>query len=88
MGLKLFCQSCTMPIDNIADRGNEKDRLLSSEYCKYCYQRGAFTEPDMTYEKMESFIKTQMNKMNLPVDTIQKAVDNLPYLKRWHKVKA
>ena len=85
---QMFCQSCTMPIDNINDRGTEKDGSKSSEYCKYCYQQGAFINPDMTMEQMRSFLATQMQKMNIQTDIIQKSLDILPYLKRWQKVKA
>ena len=80
---KMFCQSCTMPIDNIADRGTEKDGSKSSEYCKYCYQDGSLVNPIMTLEEMKSLVITQMQKMNLPSDIIQKSVMSLPYLKRW-----
>ena len=85
---KLFCQSCTMPIDNIADRGTEKDGSKSNEYCKYCYQNGALVNPKMTFEEMRSLVITQMEKMNMPDDIIQKSVKNLPYLKRWRNVQA
>ena len=85
---KLFCQSCTMPIDNIADRGTENDGSKSSEYCKYCYQNGAIVNPNMTFEEMKSLVITQMQKMNLPADIIKKSVKSLPYLKRWRNVQA
>lgn len=83
---KLFCQSCTMPIDNLADRGTEKDGSKSSEYCKYCYQNGALINPNMTFEEMKSLVITQMKKMNLPPGIIEQSVKSLPYLKRWQKV--
>ena len=82
---KMFCQSCTMPIDNIADRGTEKDNSKSNEYCKYCYKDGAFSEPGMTFEKMRSIVTIQMQKMNLPGDIIQKSLDSLAHLKRWQR---
>ena len=83
---KIFCQSCTMPIDNVADRGTEKDGSKSSEYCKYCYQNGAFINPDMSFDEMKSLVITQMEKMNLPADIIQNSVRSLPNLKRWRNV--
>lgn len=87
MEAKLFCQSCTMPIDNVDNRGTEKDGSRSSEYCKYCYQGGVFTQPDMTLEQMKSIITTQMNKIKLPENIIKRSLDSLPKLKRWQKVK-
>lgn len=77
-----------MPIDNIAYRGTEKDGSKSSEYCKYCYQNGAMVNPNLTFEEMKSLVITQMQKMNLPADIIQKSVESLPYLKRWRNVQA
>ena len=77
-----------MPIDNIADRGTEKDGSMNSEYCKYCYQNGALVNPQMTLEEMKSLVVTQMKKMNLPPDIIDKSVKSLPYLKRWRNVQA
>jgi hypothetical protein len=77
-----------MPIDNIADRGTEKDGSKSSEYCKYCYQNGALINPNMTFEEMKSLVISQMKKMNLPAGIIEKSVKSLPYLKRWRNVHA
>ena len=77
-----------MPIDNVADRGTEKDGSKNSEYCKYCYQNGAFINPNMSFEEMKSLVITQMEKMNLPADIIQNSFRSLPNLKRWHNVQA
>lgn len=82
---EMFCQSCTMPIDNLADRGTEKDGNLSSEYCKYCYQHGELINPEMTLDEMKALVVSQMKKMHLPENIIQNSVDTLPNLKRWRK---
>ena len=83
----MFCQSCTLPIDDTTSRGTEKDGSKSSTYCKYCYQDGAFTSPGMTMEGMTAIIKEQMKKTNLPEAIVQKSLEMLPYLKRWQKIK-
>jgi hypothetical protein len=80
---KIFCQSCTIPIDNIDDRGTEKDGSKSDLYCKYCYQHGTFIDPDMDLNKMKNILVTQMRKFNLPESIIQQSLDTLPHLKRW-----
>jgi hypothetical protein len=85
MATKIFCQSCTMPIDNLADRGTEKDGNLSSEFCKYCYQHGELINPEMTLDEMKALVVSQMKKMHLPESIIQNSVDMLPNLKRWRK---
>jgi hypothetical protein len=78
-----FCQSCTLPIDNMEDRGSEIDGSKSETYCKYCYQHGAFTEPDMTLDQMMEIAETEMKKQNLPESIIQLSMNMLPGLKRW-----
>lgn len=82
---KLFCQSCTMPIDNEADRGTEKDGSKNSEYCKYCYKDSSLIDPNMTIDQMKDIITNQMRKMNIPESIIQHSLNILPGLKRWHK---
>ena len=84
---KLICQSCTMPIDNLADRGTAKDGRKSREYCKYCYQDGALVNPKMTFEEMKSLVITQMKKMDIPPAIIERSVESLPNLKRWRNVQ-
>lgn len=84
---KLFCQSCTMPIDNAADRGTEKDGSNSTEYCKYCYQNGAFINPGMSLENMKALITEKMQEMHLPISITQKSMDMLAGLKRWRTQK-
>ena len=79
-----FCQSCTLPMENMEDRGNEKDGSKSDVYCKYCYQNGAFTEPDMTLDQMMDIAETEMKKQDLPEIIIQHSMNMFPRLKRWH----
>lgn len=85
---KLICQSCTMPLDDINNRGTEKDGTKSSEYCKYCYQQGSFVNPEMTFEEMKEIVITQMRKMHIHENVIHQSLDRLPLLKRWNKVPA
>lgn len=87
METNMFCQSCTMPISDVANRGTERDGSKSDEYCMYCYQNGAFTTPDMTLNEMKSTVVTQMQKRHIPEAIIQKSLAMLPHLKRWQKVQ-
>ena len=79
-----YCQSCSMPLDNPDLQGTEKDGSKNAEYCKYCYQQGAFINPGMTLKEMTSLVITQMEKMNIDSRTIDMAVNSLPHLKRWN----
>ena len=78
-----FCQSCTLPIDNMEDRGTEKDGSKSDMYCKYCYKDGAFTDPGMTLDRMKEIAQAEMQRQNLPDNIIQQSINMLPRLKRW-----
>ncbi len=78
-----FCQSCSMPLDNVEVLGTEKDGSKCLKYCRYCYQNGEFTHPDMTLDEMRSVVISQMHIMNLEEDIITRAVNVLPYLGRW-----
>ena len=80
-----ICQSCSMPIDDAAVRGTEKDASKSSEYCKYCYDKGAFITPELTLSQMKNIVKTELEKRQTPQDIVQLAVESLPHLKRWQK---
>lgn len=83
-----FCQSCSMPIDDPAMAGTEKDGSPSQEYCKYCYQNGTFTSPDMTLDDMRVVVKSEMEKRNISQDIITLATNSLPHLRRWQKKMA
>ncbi|MBS1607440.1 MAG: hypothetical protein JSS70_01390 [Bacteroidetes bacterium] len=45
MNTIIICQSCTMPIDRIDDKGIEKDGSNSNIYCKYCNLRERSLNP-------------------------------------------
>ena len=85
---KTFCQSCGMPLDKPELLGTEKDGSKSHEYCLYCYQDGAFINPDMTLPEMKTLVKEQMEKMKIDTGIIDMAINSLPNLKRWCTVSA
>ncbi|HTL80941.1 MAG TPA: zinc ribbon domain-containing protein [Bacteroidia bacterium] len=82
---KTFCQSCSMPIDDVTMRGTEKDGKKSEEYCKYCYVNGAFVNPEVTLEEMKEIVTVQLKRMNSPSSVTEQAIRILPELKRWKK---
>jgi hypothetical protein len=83
MANKYFCQSCSMPLDDPALWGTEKDGSKNHEYCKYCYQDGQFTNPGATLEEMKEHMMKIMDNKNLPPDIVERAINALPFLKRW-----
>ncbi len=78
-----FCQSCSIPLENESLRGTNKDGSKNSEYCHYCFQEGAFVNPDMTLVEMQTLVREQMGKMQVPKEVIERSVNFIPSLKRW-----
>ena len=72
-----------MPMDSPELFGTEKDGTRNSDYCKYCYVNGKFTNPDLTLEEMIDHMMKRMEKDRLPEDVIEIAISRLPFLKRW-----
>ena len=82
-----FCQCCGMPLDKPEDAGTEVGGSLSSDYCRYCYQNGAFTAPDATMEDMIAFNLKFNAENGFPFGPQEEAERNMrswfPALKRW-----
>ena len=74
-----------MPIDHTELAGTEKDGTKSSEYCIYCYQKGAFLNPDITLDELKKMVRRQMKIRKMDEAIINMAVGSLPALKRWRK---
>jgi len=87
MDIRTHCQSCSMPLDNPDLLGTEKDGSKSQEYCKYCYEVGEFTDPDMSLEDMQSLVIDKLEQENVPEDIIEGAVNSLPRLRRWKNIE-
>jgi hypothetical protein len=47
-----FCQSCGMPLEKPEDFGTGAQGFSINDYCHFCFQNGAFTEPRITMEEM------------------------------------
>ena len=56
MNESTFCQSCGMPLNDPNLLGSELNGFQSDEYCKYCYEDGAFTQPNLTIEGMKEIL--------------------------------
>ncbi len=78
-----FCQSCGMPLTTEDAKGTENNGQKTNDYCKYCYEDSNFKNPDMKLEEMKNTVKMHMEKKNLPIYMVQKALNILPALKRW-----
>lgn len=86
--MEKYCQSCGMPMGGTEDLyGTEKDDSTSHDYCKYCYENGAFTF-DGTMDEMIEICVPHMVKGNqgMTADTARSMMKQFfPKLKRWAK---
>ncbi|MFZ5933085.1 MAG: zinc ribbon domain-containing protein [Patescibacteria group bacterium] len=80
-----FCQSCAMPMQKPEDFGVNADGSQNNEYCRYCFQNGKFTEPDITLEQMIEKCAGIMKQMQMPEGQIEQTKKYIPMLKRWRK---
>ena len=77
-----------MPIAERELRGTEEDGTKSKKYCHYCYEDGAFKQPNVTLDEMiEISAKGWSNKD--PTISYEQAKSfmkkHLPHLERWRK---
>lgn len=78
------CQSCGMPISKDPEKGgSNSDGTKSVMYCSYCYQEGAFTQPDFTVSEMKKFCKEKMKEMGFPGFLASLFTMGIPKLERW-----
>jgi len=87
MKVNKVCQSCGMPLKSDPQGGGtESNGSKSNLYCSYCYQRGKFTQPNLTVEEMQSFIKGKMKSMGFFMGLMGGLfVKTIPQLQRWRK---
>jgi hypothetical protein len=78
------CQSCGMPLKKDPQGGgSESDGSKNTKYCSYCYQKGAFTQPDMTAKEMQAFSKQKLKEMGFPGFLAGFFTMGIPKLERW-----
>lgn len=80
-----FCQSCSMPLEYKNDFGTNADGSLNHEYCQYCYQKGQFTDPEMTMEEMIELTVRIMEEKRMSSELIEQTKEYIPMLKRWRR---
>ena len=80
------CQSCGMPIEE-GYFGTNKDGSENKQFCTFCYQNGAFSEPEVTIEDMiersVSFMTVELNFEEKKARELSQKI--IPTLDRWKK---
>ncbi len=83
---KHICQSCAMPLDQTDSLGTNKDKSKNYEYCKFCFQKGKFTDENITLEEKIQKNIAIANEMGINEEEAKQIAKNiLPKLKRWQK---
>ncbi|MFB5269623.1 effector binding domain-containing protein [Paenibacillus enshidis] len=78
------CQSCGMPINSEELAGTAANGSLVYDYCKYCYQNGSFTQPDITMEDMIRLSIPFLLQEGWEEEAARSMLSKtLPLLKRW-----
>ena len=85
MPVEYYCQCCSMPIPTEELHGTEANGSHADHYCKYCYEHGDFTIPNVT---MDEFIErtADMEAKALGIgreEAVSLMATLLPHLERW-----
>lgn len=63
--------------------GSNADGSKSLMYCSYCYENGAFTQPDFDVADMKKFCVEKMKEQGFPGFMARIFAFGLPRLDRW-----
>jgi hypothetical protein len=83
---KVRCQSCGMPLsDEFGNYGTMADGSKNPEYCQFCFQDGAFTNPALTVDGMvQSSIDFMTANLGFSHEQASEMSKNIiPTLGRW-----
>jgi len=74
-----------MPLEKPEDFGIGSNGFRVNDYCHYCFQNGAFTEPDLSMQAMISKCASMMVNQGIMPEPQAKALmaEVIPKLKRW-----
>lgn len=85
METELRCQSCGMPLGEGFFGAEADGTTQNKEFCKYCYQNGAYTQPNITLPEMIGISVKQMTRTHQMFENQarRRAETIIPTLKRW-----
>jgi len=74
-----------MPLSKAEDFGTSAEGFRQNDYCHYCYQDGAFTQPDITLEQMTEFcVQPTASATGMAEAEAWALLERtLPFLNRW-----
>ncbi len=79
-----ICQSCGMPMERPEDFGTHADGEKNRDYCHFCFDKGKFTDPNISMERMIEKVASMASKMNMSESKAKAmAKRTIPKLRRW-----
>ena len=67
--------------------GTNASGTYNEEYCKFCFQKGGFTDPDITLSQMiQNSVVNLKKDPSVSEETVQELIVLIPTLKRWRNV--
>ncbi|MFN0173587.1 MAG: zinc ribbon domain-containing protein [Saprospiraceae bacterium] len=63
--------------------GTNADHSKSLMYCSHCWQKGKFTNPDITLDGMKTLVKKKLQSFGFPGFLAGIFTRNIPKLERW-----
>lgn len=81
------CQSCGMPMEK-GFFGSNADDSENTTFCRFCFQKGVFTEPELSMQAMiEASISHMTRVLQIPeAQAKQRASEMIPKLARWSPI--
>ena len=81
---KLFCQSCSMPLESEEQIGTNEDGSKNNDYCIYCFKDGKFTDNIDTLEEYTEYSLQFAEQAGMTKEEMREHCQKvLPNLKRW-----
>ncbi|HMS22310.1 MAG TPA: zinc ribbon domain-containing protein [Candidatus Levybacteria bacterium] len=82
------CQSCGQPL-SITNFGTNASGTYNEEYCSMCFQKGQFTDSDITLSQMMQIsVNHMVNALHMNENEARSTVlEVIPKLKRWKNVR-
>ena len=84
-----FVKAAACRLKNPSISGTTADGTPSGEFCRFCFQNGAFTAPDLSMEGMIDKCVAIMAGQGIMPEPEARAMmtEIIPTLKRWQKPK-
>ncbi len=81
------CQSCGVEMKKSTEFGTTATGVIDVHYCRYCYWKGKFTEPDITMEEqIEKTAARMSERTRISLERARNIVaKRVPKLSRWTK---